>query len=221
MDDERCVLTERGNFLLDKGCLVHFAATAEKAIELAGMHYYDCILLDVMLGETNGFSLCTRIQELNEAPIIFLSSLAGDESQLEGFLSGGADYITKNTSLSLFWAKIETRIRLSLSGKHILAYPPLSIDLTSRRVFMKEQKIVMTSLEFDVLALIAAKPRVIFSVDDIYRQVWDADPRYQGQTVQAHLSRLRRKLDKAFPSHYFIETVWGKGYQFIPVDGCF
>lgn len=218
VDDERSVLKTRAGFLMEKGCLVHTVTTAEDAIGMVKVNNYDCILLDVMLGETTGFSLCTLIRAITEAPIIFLSSLSGDESQLEGFLSGGADYITKDASLALFWAKIETRIRLSLLGKHLLSYPPLCIELTSRRVFMEEQEIIMTSLEFDILALIAAKPRVTFSVDDIYREVWDSDPRYQGQTVQAHLSRLRRKLEKALPRHCYIETVWGRGYQFVPLD---
>lgn len=216
IDDDRSILKARAGFLMEKGCLVHAVTTAKEAIGMVKLTTYDCILLDVMLKETSGFSLCAQLRELTDAPVIFLSFLSDEESQLEGFLSGGVDYITKEAMLPLFWAKIETRIRLSLMGKHTLTYPPLLIDLTTRRVYLDSLELIMTSLEFDIIALIAAKPREIFSVDDIYREVWGADPQFQGQTVQVHMSRMRRKLEKAFSRHDFIETVWGKGYQFIP-----
>lgn len=217
VDDERPILKARAGFLMEKGCVVHCVTTAEEAIGMVKITAYDCILLDVMLGEGNGFFLCKSIAKLCDTPIIFLSSLTDNESQLEGFHSGAIDYISKEVSLQLFWTKIETRIRISLMGKHTLAYPPLMIDLTARRINLNDVEILVTSLEFDILAFIASKPREVFSVDDIYRDVWGADPQSQGQTVQVHLSRMRRKLEKAYPRHYFIETVWGKGYQFIPM----
>lgn len=218
VDDEHPILKARAGFLMQQGCVVHCVTTADQAVGMVKVNPYDCILLDVMLSEITGFALCTALRELTDAPIIFLSSLTDDESQLEGFLSGGVDYITKNVSLPLFWTKIETRIRLSHIGKQTLVYPPLTIDLAARRVYLEKEEIIVTSLEFDILALIAEKPRQIFSVSAIYRAVWGAEPLEQGQTVQVHLSHMRRKLEKAFPRHYFIETVWGKGYQFIPTD---
>lgn len=218
VDDERSVLKARAGFLMEKGCLVHSVTTARDAIGMVKVNSYDCILLDVMLKECTGFSLCEKLRQLTDTPVIFLSSLSDDENQLAGFLAGGVDYIPKEAGLALFWAKVDTRIRLYLMGKHTLCYPPLTIDLAAHRVFMDETEILMTTLEFDILALIAAKPGTLFSLDDIYREVWRADPQDQAQTVQTHLSRMRRKLEKAFPRHYFIETVWGKGYQFLPMS---
>lgn len=216
VDDEQPVLQVRAGFLMEKGCVVHCVTTAAEAVGMVKVTRYDCILLDVMLKECSGFSACAQLRRLTDTPVIFLSSLTDDDSQLEGFLSGGVDYITKDAGLPLFWAKIETRIQLSRMGKRTLSYPPLMIDLAGRRVQMDGLEIPMTSLEFDVLALMASKPRVIFSVSEIYREVWGVDMLEQGQTVQVHLSHMRRKLEKAFPRHCFIETVWGEGYQFIP-----
>lgn len=218
VDDERPILKARAGFLMEKGCVVHCVDTAKGALVMVKITDYDCILLDVMLKEISGFTLCADIQKLSNAPVIFLSSLTDDENQLEGFLSGGTDYITKDATLPLFWAKIETRIHLSRMGKHTFVFPPLVIDLTSRKVCIEEQEIAVTSLEFDILAFMASKPNQLFSVDEIYHEVWGLNPKFQGQTVQVHLSRMRRKLEKAFPRHNFIETAWGKGYQFTPVD---
>lgn len=217
VDDERPVLKLRASFLMQQGCVVHCVTTEKQAIGMVKVTPYDCVLLDVMLAETTGFALCAKLRELTETPVIFLSSLDDEESQLAGFLSGGADYITKEASLPLFWAKIETRIRLSQVGKQNLVYPPLLIDLVARRVYVEGKEIIMTSLEFDVLALIASKPCEVFSVFEIYREVWGTEALDQGQTVQVHLSHMRRKLEKAFPRHYFVETAWGKGYRFVPV----
>lgn len=218
IDDEHSFLKAKASFLMDRDCIVHCVTTANEAIGMVKTTTYDCILLDVMLNEINGFSLCPQLQKFTDAPIIFLSALADDTNQLEGFLAGGTDYITKDTSSSLFWAKIETRIRLSRMGQQILTYSPLIIDLTTRRVYLQEKKLDITSIEFDILALMATKPRVLFTVSEIYIGVWGSDPQFQGQTVQVHLSRMRRKLEKAFPRHNYIETVWGKGYQFMPME---
>lgn len=216
VDDERLTLQLRSNFLKKKGCTVDSVTTAEEAIELVSASTYDCILLDVMLVESSGFALCKKLQALTNTPIIFLSSLTDEESQLEGFVSGGTDYITKCAGLPLFWAKIETRIKLSGTETQYINYAPLTINLSARKAYISDNDILLTSLEFDILVLLARKPERVFSLSEIYIEVWGTEQWDQGQTVQVHVSHMRRKLEKAFPRHYFIETVWGKGYQFIP-----
>ncbi|MEG0542395.1 MAG: response regulator transcription factor [Angelakisella sp.] len=219
IDDEPDILKTRMAFLISKGNRVTTAQTAADALLCASKEDYDCIVLDVVLSETTGFCLCDELKDISHAPIVFLSSLTDVESQMQGFSKGGADYITKDCDLELFWAKIKTRIQIDQKsgGDTTLSSPPLLVDLKRRTVTLDSQEITLTTIEFDILALIASKPNYIWSVEEIYMQVWGDLPVYLGQTLQTHMSRLRRKLEKAFPRHYFIETVWGKGYQFTPM----
>lgn len=209
----------RSEFLRRKGCSVDTAMTGNEAISYikTAPTPYDCILLDVMLSETTGFSLCQKVKQLTDAPVIFLSSLTDDESQIEGFLCGGVDYITKSAGFALFWTKVETWIKLSKTQSEVLDFRCFKLNLSLRKLFVEEEEIILTSLEFDILSELVQKPNKIFSVQEIYTHVWGDEMLDRGQTVQVRVSHMRRKIEKAFPHHYFIETVWGKGYKFIPM----
>ncbi|NCB63761.1 MAG: response regulator, partial [Clostridia bacterium] len=188
----------------------------ESAIHAAAEGRYDCVVLDVMLPGGSGFDLCRRLREMTGAPVIFLSSLTDADSQLRGFQSGGIDYITKDTPPHLFRAKVETRIKLSRIGRTQLRFGPLLLDLSIRRVFLEDTELSLTPTEIDLLWKLAEHPEQVMTPEELYRAVWGSRQWDEGQTVQVHMSRLRRKLEKAYSRHYFIETVWGQGYRFIP-----
>lgn len=218
VDDELSILHTRKAFLEKQCNIVDAVQTATDALSLVRQHSYDGILLDVMLVETTGFSLCEDIKRLTDTPIIFLSSLTDSETQIKGFSSGGVDYITKDCSLDLFWIKVRTR--LIIDKKRVeettLSFPPLILNLKNRELTLDGKQINLTNTEFDILSLMCSKPYEVLGISDFYHHIWGytAD---DGHGIQVHMSRLRRKLEKAFPTHYFLETVWGKGYQFIPM----
>lgn len=220
IDDDKEFLSVRKAFLSTKGCLVDTAETAEKAIVLISANQYDCIVLDVLLEEISGFTLCTQIKKISEAPVIFLSNLSDEASQTQGFLSGGDDYIHKLCGLNLFWLKLRKRVELykKEDSSSIMNFSPLVIDLKKRKVTLNGIEITLTNAEFDILSLIASAPNRLWTLTEIYTEVWGQDALDHIQTVQVHISRLRGKIEKAFPYHYFIETVWGKGYQFVPIS---
>ncbi len=113
---------------------------------------------------------------------------------------------------------METRIRLSMSEQRQLRYGPLLLDLTRRRGLMGEKELFLTPTEFDILYRLAEHTGHIFTPEEIYGMIWAGRPWDGGQLVQMHMSRLRRKLDKAWEEHRFIEAVWGQGYRFVPAE---
>lgn len=215
VDDEPADRTVWSHILKCHGCIVEPADNGEEALRLAGDSLYDCILLDVMIPGEDGFSICERLHKLTEAPIIFLSCLTETEKQLEGFAAGGTDYITKDTPAELFWAKVETRIRLARSERTQLCYGPLLLDITKHRVLVDGKELNLTPIEFDILCRLSEQAGRVFAPEEIYRMVWGGQLWDGGQLVQTHMSQLRRKLEKACESHRFIETEWGQGYRFV------
>ena len=151
-----------------------------------------------------------------DTPVIFLSCLTESDKQVEGFAAGGIDYITKDTPAKLFWAKVETRIRISMSERTHLRYGPLLLDLTGHRALLDEKELSLTPIEFDILCCLSEHTGHIFTPEELYDMIWGSRPWDGGQIVQIHMSRLRRKLEKAWGGHHFIEAVWGQGYRFVP-----
>lgn len=219
VDDEPAQRTYWADILRAHGCIVRLAGNGADALKLADQEEpCDCILLDVMLPDEDGFSVCEKLRKLTAAPILFLSCVTESDKQVEGFTAGGIDYITKNTSAELFWVKVETRIKLAMSERTAFSYGPLYLDLTNRKVTVDGKELLLTPVEFDILWRLSEHTGHIFTPEEIFRMIWGGQPQDGGQTVQMHMSRLRRKLEKACAEHHFIETVWGQGYRFVPMN---
>lgn len=216
VDDEPADRTRWADILRGHGCTVHMASDGAEALRQAADVTYDCVLLDVLLPGEDGFLLCKKLRELTQAPVIFLSCLTETEKQVKGFAAGGADYVTKDTPAELFWAKVETRIRLAVSDRTRFRYGSLLLDLAGRKVFVDETELSLAPVEFELLWRISEQAGHIFTPEELFRIIWGSQPWDGGQMVQQHMSRLRRKLEKACGEHCFIQTVWGQGYRFVP-----
>lgn len=216
VDDDIDDRTYWADILRCHGCMVQFAESGESAIKMAADNSYDCILLDVMIPGEDGFAICEALRKMVNTPVIFLSCLTETDRQVQGFAAGGIEYITKDTPAELFWAKIETRIKLAASDRTQLYFGPLLLDLTERKALMNGKELSLTPIEFDILWRISEQAGHVFTPEEIFRMIWGSQSWDGGQMVQMHMSRLRRKLEKAWGEHYFIETVWGQGYRFVP-----
>lgn len=220
VDDDVAARAVWADILRSHGCQVQMAGNGKDALKMAEGTWFDCVLLDVMIPGEDGFAICEKIcKRLTHVPVIFLSCLTESDKQVEGFASGGIDYITKDTPAELFWAKVEARIKLFASAHTKVQYGPLCLDLARRRVLVAGEELFLTSVEFDMLWRLSEHAGRVFTPEEIFGMVFGGQPWDGGQMVQVHMSRLRRKLEKAWEGHPFIETVWGQGYRFVPVAG--
>lgn len=217
IDDEPWLLLARKALLEEKGCAVEMARTMSEALACLARSAYDLLLLDVKMPEVSGFDLCGELRRRTDAPVVFLSSLSDEADQLLGFDAGGADYIPKDCPQALFWAKLHARLTAG-QGVAIRAFPPLSLDLQRQKAAVSGAELLLTQSEFSLLALLSSRPGEVWTVEALYRALWGENGAVDAQIVQGHLSRMRRKLEKAFPRHEFIETVWGKGYRFVAME---
>lgn len=218
VDDDPAERTLWSDVLRCHGCMVEHAENGRDALKLAADKPFDCVLLDVMLPGENGYSICKELCSVNPAPVIFLSCLTESHNQIEGFAAGGIDYIPKNTPVDLFWTKVETRIRLAVSDRTQLCFGTLILDLTEHRAFIGDKELPLTPVEFDILRCLSEYAGQVISPRSLFDMVWGGQPWDGGETVQLHMSRLRRKLEKSWEKHLFIDTVWGEGYRFIPEE---
>lgn len=220
VDDEPADRTFWADILRCHGCRVDLAGNGKEALKLAENERYDCILLDVMIPGEDGFFICENLRRRTDAPVIFLSCVTEPDRQVEGFAAGGTDYITKDTSAGLFWAKVEARIRPNGSGCTLTSFGPLAVDFCGRTARMNGEELSLTVLELDILRRLSERPGHVFTPEEIFRMVWGDQPWDGGKQVQSHMSGLRRKLEKAWGEHHYIEAVWGQGYRFVLPEHC-
>lgn len=177
----------------------------------------DCIVLDVLMPQTDGWEICRQLQGLRMPPVIFLTSLTEQECIYRGFELGAADYLTKPYELRELELRVNARIRGTRNTRREpLAFGSLTVDTFGRQALISGKSLALTSYEFDILLLLAQQPGRVFSLKEIYREVWKLPDLGNVQTVRTHLARMRCKLEDALPDCRYIGRRWGKGFYFCP-----
>ena len=124
----------------------------------------------------------------------------GSGSHRVGACCHGTDYITKDTPAALFWAKVETRIKIARSERTKLCFGPLILDLKKRLLLLNGEEVNLSPVEFDILWRLSKRPEHVYTPEEIFDMIWGGQLWDGGQMVQTHMSRLRRKLEKALQS---------------------
>ena len=182
---------------------------------------YDLILLDLMLPNVNGFEICKKLRSELEIPIIIVSAKKEDVDKMRGLGLGADDYITKPFSPNELVARVKAHIgryeRLldssKTNNKNLVEIKGISIDKTSRKVYVNGKEVNFTSKEFDLLLLLVSNPNRVFSKDELYERIWCLDSIGDIATVTVHIRKLRDKIEFDPSNPEYIETIWGIGYR--------
>jgi len=189
---------------------VDLAPTLAEARE-ATISNYDMILLDWMLPDGQGIDFLKDIN--NKVPTIMLTARADLIDKVLGLESGASDYITKPFETRELIARIRVQLRqpLQSSGDELEEFKTtaLNFNLSERKLFFKEEEVIFTKMEFDLLFLLAKHPKQIFSREKLLDKVWGYENYPTTRTVDTHVLQIRQKLNNDV-----IETVRGVGYKF-------
>ena len=201
------------DYFRTKGEIPTEAADGARALELAENGDFDAVLLDIMMPELDGFSVCRTLRKNSDVPIIFLTALSDEDDKLMGFELGADDYVTKPFGMSVLYAKTCALIRRSrgnmLSGNRLEA-GDLALELSSRRAFLNNTEIHLTPKEYDLLLCLLRNKGMIMSREQLLVKCWGYD--YDGdiRAVDTHIKRLREKLGTHAE---YIKTVIKAGYM--------
>ena len=219
IDDDKEVLTINHKYFQKKGYEVSTYVSASHAINALKKVQPDCIILDVMLPELDGFHAFPKIRQVTKAPVIFLTGRTDENDKINGLLLGADDYMVKPYSLRELEARIMVQLRKnnhSLSKKH-LEFSLISIDVTSHKVFYNETEvIILSNREYEFLYLLATHPRETLTFSFIGKSRWGPYSDSDRRTIMVIASRLRKKICSYTGLENIIETVWSQGYKFIP-----
>lgn len=188
-------------------------------VELAKEHKPDLILLDINLGEMDGFEVCHLLKaqkETTQTPVIFLSSRTDAHSKVMGFDLGADDYIAKPFEAEELKARIRVRIKQNNSRREnisVFEIQGLKIDFLGHRVFINDKEAAFSALEFKLLSHFVRNPNRVLSRERILNNVWGVDTFVTDRVVDSHIRSIRKKLG-FFKDH--IESIYGEGYRFNP-----
>ncbi len=219
VDDEPMVREVLVTYLEREGYAVDQAADGKAALEMAASAAPDLIVLDVMLPEVDGFAVLTRLRQTSSVPVILVTARTAEPDRIVGLELGADDYVVKPFSPR----EVVARVRSVLRRAHApmvsdrLEFDGLVVDGSSREVRLDGDPVELTPKEFDLLAYLAASPRIAMSRSTLLENVWDSSPYYQDpSTVTVHVARLRQKIESDPNQPRWITTVRGVGYRFEP-----
>ena len=217
IEDERSIQNVIKAFLEDAGYTVILAGDGLEGVEQFRLHKPDLVLLDLMLPKIDGFAVCEILRKESRVPIIMLTALDDDDSQLKGFDALADDYITKPFSMPVVMKRIEAVLRRGAlpeeSPRKRLVYDKLIIDLDSFELVVDGKKVDTPPKEMELLYHLAASPNRVYTRNQLLDEVWGFDYFGDSRTVDVHIKRLREKLE-GVSDQWSLKTVWGVGYKF-------
>jgi DNA-binding response OmpR family regulator len=204
-----------------EGYHVMKVSEGEEAVRVVETQVFDLLILDIMMPKMDGYEVTRRIREQHNMPIIFLSAKTSDFDKVQGLVIGADDYMTKPFTPIELVARVNAQLRRFMKlnqpkteKKAWLEHGGLMIAPDQRTVTLYGERIELTPKEFDILYLLASHPKKVYSVENIFQQVWGEAYFEGGNTVMVHIRTLRKKLEEDNRKDKWIKTVWGVGYTF-------
>ena len=223
VDDEPLMLKGLKYTLEQEGYETDLAMDGEEAMAKFAAQTFDLVLLDVMLPKLDGLSVCQRIREQSNVPIIMLTAKGEDMDKILGLEYGADDYMTKPFNILEVRARIRTVLRRAgsvspLEERKIIRVRDLEVNLLKRTVKLAGEEVKLTAKEFDLLQMFITNRGRPFSRQEMLEYVWKYDYTGDARTVDVHIRRLREKIERNTNQPEFILTKWKVGYYFTDQD---
>ena len=213
VDDESDMRQLVGMYLDNFGYEWKEAENGKQALHMLEIESFDFVILDIMMPEMDGITVCKEIRKASDIPIIFLTAKGEEWNRVNGLRTGADDYIVKPFSPGELIARMEAVLRryTKYEEQEEIEFGPVVINEKSRRVAIGGEGISLTVKEFDLLYFLCQHNGQVFSREQLLEKVWGYDYAGSTRTVDTHVKTMRLKLGE---HGNCIQTVWGVGYKF-------
>lgn len=211
IEDEESIRNVIRAFLEDAGYTVLTAADGAEGIDRFRRFSPDLVLLDVLLPKVDGFTVCKTLRRESRVPVLLLTALGDEDSQMQGFDALADDYITKPFSMPVVLKRIEAVLRRSEPGgaePPVLRYKNIVLDTDSLTVTVDSVPVALTAREFEILRLLLENQGRVLSREQLLDGVWGYDYLGDGKIINTHIKNIRKKLGVDC-----IQTIRGAGYK--------
>lgn len=220
-DDETDIRNALNIYLSAQGYETVLCANGQEALDAVEQGDIGLVLLDIMMPVMDGITVLSKLRKTSNVPVILLTAKGEDTDKVLGLDVGADDYITKPFNPMEVLARVKSQLRRYLQlGAAVtptteLHCGPVSMDDRSKAVTVDGDPISLTPTEYEILKLFLTHPGQVFSMAEIYRQVWKEAPLGVDGTVAVHIRHLREKIEIDPANPRCLKVVWGQGYKFV------
>jgi len=221
IEDDAAIAAIEKDYLEIDHFEVEIAEDGTAGLERALHGGFDLILLDLMLPGIDGFTVCRKLREQMDVPILMVTARREDIDKIRGLGLGADDYIEKPFSPSVLVARVKAHInmydRLKCSGRvpsAKISMGTVCINTDNHRVFVSDVEKELKNKEYELLLFLMINADIVFSRETLYERIWGMDAMGDNATVAVHINRLREKIEEDPGNPRYIQTVWGAGYRF-------
>ena len=220
-DDDKEIVDAIDIYLTGEGFHILKAYDGYDALKILETEHADLMIIDVMMPGLDGIRTTLKVRETSSIPIIILSAKSEDSDKILGLNIGADDYLSKPFNPLELVARVKSQLRrytqlgnLSQgSNENVYKCGGLTINDDTKEVFVDDEPIKLTPIEYNILLLLTKNAGKVFSIDDIYKQIWNEEAIGADNTVAVHIRHIREKIEINPREPRYLKVVWGVGYK--------
>lgn len=225
-DDDKQIVDAIDIYLTGEGFRVLKAYDGYEALEILEKQSADLMIVDVMMPGLDGIRTTLKVRETSSIPIIILSAKSEDTDKILGLNIGADDYISKPFNPLELVARVKSQLRRytqlgnvnQQTGDKVYKCGGLTINDDTKEVWVDEEPIKLTPIEYNILLLLVKNTGKVFSIDEIYEQIWNEEAIGADNTVAVHIRHIREKIEINPKDPRYLKVVWGVGYKIEKIE---
>ncbi len=219
-DDDKEIVDAIEIYLNKEGFQVFKAYDGEQAIKMLKEQNVQLLIIDIMMPKLDGIHATLKIREYSSIPIIFLSAKSEDTDKILGLNIGADDYVTKPFNPLELVARVKSNLRrytqlgnLNVDNNALFKAGGLCINDETKEVTVDGESVKLTPIEYNILLLLVKNQGKVFSIDQIYENIWNEEAIGADNTVAVHIRHIREKIEINPKEPRYLKVVWGVGYK--------
>ena len=219
-DDDREIVDAIEIYLNQEGYRVLKAYDGEQALEVLKTESVQLVIIDIMMPKLDGIRATIKIRESNSVPVIFLSAKSEDTDKIHGLNVGADDYVTKPFNPLELVARVKSNLRrytslgsLNVTNNALFVAGGLCMNDDTKEVTVDGEPVKLTPIEYNILLLLVKNQGRVFSIDQIYENIWNEEAIGADNTVAVHIRHIREKIEINPKEPRYLKVVWGVGYK--------
>lgn len=219
VEDDTDIADIEREYLELSGYAVAVAPDGASGLDAALHQDFDLLLLDIMLPDVDGFTICRRVRTEKDIPIVMVTARGEDVDKIRGLGFGADDYVQKPFSPSVLVARVKAhlaqydRLKPAEATPKTITVGPLTADSSIRRITKNGKELPLKNKEYELLLFLMQHPEQVFSREDLYELIWGLESMGDNITVAVHINRIREKIEEIPAEPQLLQTVWGVGYR--------
>lgn len=221
VDDEQEIADLVELYLKNENYMVYKFYSAKDALDCISKNKIDLAILDVMLPEISGFTICQKIREKYTYPVIMLTAKEEEIDKITGLTLGADDYITKPFRPLELVARVKAQLRRYLKyntapeqEENIIIHSGLVLNIDTHQCLLNEKPLTLTPTEFSILRILCQRKGNVVSAEELFHEIWgDEYFSKSNNTITVHIRHLREKMNDSVENPKYIKTIWGVGYK--------